>query len=60
MMRSSSRQAHKPYLRDNPNATVQLLDTGHFALETDVEEIAKAMREFLARNVQASSKARAS
>jgi len=48
------------YLRDNPNATVQLLDTGHFALETDVEEIAKAMREFLARNVQASSKARAS
>ena len=40
------------YLRDNPNATVQLLDTGHFALETDVEEIANAMREFLARNVE--------
>ena len=48
------------YLRDNSNATVQLLDTGHFALETDVEEIANTMREFLARNVQASSKARAS
>jgi pimeloyl-ACP methyl ester carboxylesterase len=48
------------YLRDNPNATVELLDTGHFALETDVEEIANAMREFLARNVQPSSKARAS
>jgi pimeloyl-ACP methyl ester carboxylesterase len=40
------------YLRDNPNATVQLLDTGHFALETDLEEIANAMREFLARNVE--------
>ena len=36
------------YRRDNPNATVQLLDTGHFALETHVEEIALAMRELLA------------
>ena len=25
------------YRRDNPNATVQFLDTGHFALETHVE-----------------------
>jgi pimeloyl-ACP methyl ester carboxylesterase len=48
------------FLRDNPNATVQLLDTGHFALETHVEEIAHAMREFLGRNVEATSKARAS
>jgi len=32
---------------DNPNATVQFLDTGHFALETHVEEIAIAMRNFL-------------
>jgi pimeloyl-ACP methyl ester carboxylesterase len=47
------------YRRDNPNATVQLLDTGHFALETHVEEIADAMREFLSRNVEASSKAHA-
>jgi pimeloyl-ACP methyl ester carboxylesterase len=37
------------FRRDNPNATVQLLDTGHFALETHVEEIASAMREFLAK-----------
>jgi pimeloyl-ACP methyl ester carboxylesterase len=37
------------YPRDNPNATVQLLDTGHFALETHVEEIAAAMRRFLAK-----------
>ena len=37
------------FRRDNPNATVQFLDTGHFALETDVEEIAVAMRDFLGR-----------
>src|SRR5580693_6026835 len=36
------------YRRDNPNAVVQLLDTGHFALETHVEEIALSMRQFLA------------
>ena len=28
-------------------STVQFLDTGHFALETHVEEIAGAMRKFL-------------
>jgi hypothetical protein len=33
--------------RDNLNATVQFLDTGHFALETHLEEIALAMRGFL-------------
>jgi len=38
------------YKRDNPNATVELLDTGHFALETHVEEISSAMRDFLAKN----------
>jgi hypothetical protein len=31
----------------NPNATVQFLDTGHFALETHVWETALAMRDFL-------------
>jgi pimeloyl-ACP methyl ester carboxylesterase len=36
------------YRRDNPNAIVQFLDTGHFALETHVEEIATAMGQFLA------------
>ena len=35
------------FRRDNPNATVQFLDTGHFALETHVEEVAAAMRDFL-------------
>jgi pimeloyl-ACP methyl ester carboxylesterase len=38
------------FRRDDPNAVVQLLDTGHFALETHVEEIALAMRQFLAKN----------
>jgi pimeloyl-ACP methyl ester carboxylesterase len=37
------------FKRDIPNASVQFLDTGHFALETHVEEIATAMRDFLAR-----------
>ncbi len=36
------------FRRDNPNAVVQFLDTGHFALETHVEEVASAMRRFLA------------
>jgi pimeloyl-ACP methyl ester carboxylesterase len=36
------------YRRDNPNAIVQFLDTGHFATETHVEDIAAAMRRFLA------------
>ncbi len=35
------------FKRDNPNATVQFLDTGHFALETHVEEIALAIKQFL-------------
>ena len=39
------------YRRDNPNATVRLLDTGHFALETHVDEIASEIRTLLARAV---------
>ena len=37
------------FRRDNPNATVEFLDTGHFALETHVEEIALAMRRLLSK-----------
>jgi pimeloyl-ACP methyl ester carboxylesterase len=37
------------FKRDNPAATVQFLDTGHFALETHVDEIAVAMRQFLGK-----------
>jgi pimeloyl-ACP methyl ester carboxylesterase len=51
---------HDPYFippgaeafrRDMPDATVQFLNTGHFALETHLEEIAAAMRQFLAKSV---------
>jgi pimeloyl-ACP methyl ester carboxylesterase len=37
------------YRRDQPSAEIHLLDTGHFALETHGPEIARRMREFLAR-----------
>jgi len=39
------------YKRDIPNATVQFLNTGHFALETHVSEVAAAVRELLAKTV---------
>ena len=35
------------YKKDLPHAKVQFLDTGHFATETHVVEIAAAMKEFL-------------
>jgi pimeloyl-ACP methyl ester carboxylesterase len=35
------------FKKDIPNATVKLLPTGHFALETHIEEIVVAMRGFL-------------
>jgi pimeloyl-ACP methyl ester carboxylesterase len=38
------------FRRDMPAARVEFLDTGHFALETHVVEIAAAMKEFLAAN----------
>jgi pimeloyl-ACP methyl ester carboxylesterase len=38
--------------RDNPDAEVRFLDTGHFAIETHGGEIAQAMLEFLERNIK--------
>lgn len=38
------------FRRDLPDARVELLDTGHFALETHVVEIAALVRGFLAAN----------
>jgi pimeloyl-ACP methyl ester carboxylesterase len=38
------------FRKDVPNAKVQFLDTGHFAIETHVLEIAAAMRELLEAN----------
>lgn len=39
------------YKRDIPEAEVQFLDTGHFALETHVDEVAQAMRQFLGKHI---------
>jgi pimeloyl-ACP methyl ester carboxylesterase len=41
----------KAFTRDNPNAEVHFYDTGHFALETHVNEIAGTIRDFLKRRV---------
>ncbi len=41
----------EPYGRDLKTLESHLLDAGHFALETDGDEIAGLMREFLARHV---------
>lgn len=38
------------FRKDLPDATVELLDTGHFALETHAMEIATAMKAFLKAN----------
>ena len=40
------------FKRDNPNAEVHFLDTGHFALETHHAEIAAQIREFLGRKLR--------
>jgi pimeloyl-ACP methyl ester carboxylesterase len=42
----------KAYQRDNPQAEVHLLDTGHFALETHGTEIAAMIRDFLGRKLK--------
>lgn len=47
-----------PYLRDLPNAELHLIDTGHFALETHGDDIARLIRDFLARNLSAKNAAR--
>ena len=39
------------FTRDMPDAVVRFFDTGHFALETHVEEIAGAIRDFLAASL---------
>jgi pimeloyl-ACP methyl ester carboxylesterase len=39
------------FKRDNPQAEVRFLDTGHFAIETHGAEIAAAMLAFLDRSI---------
>lgn len=43
-----------PYLRDLPEAEMHILDTGHFALEDKLDEMAPLIRDFLDRKVAAS------
>jgi pimeloyl-ACP methyl ester carboxylesterase len=38
------------FKRDNPSAEVHFYDTGHFALETHVQQIAAVIRDFLGRH----------
>ena len=40
----------EPFQRDNPEAELHFLDTGHFALETHGPQIAALIRDFLARH----------
>jgi pimeloyl-ACP methyl ester carboxylesterase len=40
------------FLKDVPQAELHLLDTGHFALEEDVAEIAQIIRAFLAKSIR--------
>jgi pimeloyl-ACP methyl ester carboxylesterase len=39
------------FKRDNPDAEVHFFETGHFALETHAEEIARVIRDFLERKL---------
>ena len=47
------------FRKDLPNAKVQFLDTGHFATETHVVEIASAMEDFLTANNRAGAESKA-
>jgi pimeloyl-ACP methyl ester carboxylesterase len=40
-----------PYLKDLPDAEIHILDTGHFALEDKLDEIAPLMNDFLDRTL---------
>lgn len=40
-----------PYLKDLPHAEYHLIDAGHFALESKLDEMAPLIRNFLDRNV---------
>lgn len=41
----------KAYLRDNPQAELHLIDSGHFALEDRADEIIPLIRDFLGRTL---------
>lgn len=41
--------AARAYLRDLPNAELRFVDGGHWALETNLDEIVALVRRFLSR-----------
>jgi pimeloyl-ACP methyl ester carboxylesterase len=43
----------RAYLRDNPEAELHLIDSGHFALEDRADEIVPLIRDFLGRTLPA-------
>jgi pimeloyl-ACP methyl ester carboxylesterase len=45
------------YKRDIPSAELHLFDTGHFALEEEVDRIGSLMHEFLDRTINKRNKA---
>jgi pimeloyl-ACP methyl ester carboxylesterase len=47
------------FRKDLPNAKVQFLDTGHFATETHVAEIASAMEDFLTSSSRVATESKA-
>ncbi|MFD1938953.1 MULTISPECIES: alpha/beta fold hydrolase [Nonomuraea] len=50
--------AARAYLRDPPDAELHLLDGGHWALETDLDEIVALVRAFLSRLAPGSASGR--
>jgi len=44
------------FKRDLPNAEIHMLDTGHFALETHLDEMLALIKPFLAKNVKPSAR----
>ena len=48
------------YKRELPNAELHLLDTGHFALEEEVDRIGSLMHEFLDRTINTKTRKAAS
>jgi hypothetical protein len=47
------------YKRDIPGAELHLLDTGHFALEEEVDQIGSLMHDFLDRKINRAPRAAA-
>jgi pimeloyl-ACP methyl ester carboxylesterase len=45
----------EPYKRDLKTLDFHLIDAGHFALETNTNEIATLMRDFLDKHIESAS-----